>query len=99
MEKWKKSINRESIAAELMKDTKEQLPRMERDAQQEVAQNLIPVLLSARDAGQDMETAAWMWFFQWIEKWLGRDRFKQMIGDYLAGQGEDPSATGREIEQ
>jgi len=99
MEKWKKSLNREGIIAELMKDTKQQLPKMERDAQKEVAQNLIPVILSARDAGEDMETATWMWFFQWIEKWLGRDRFKQMIDDYFAKQKDNPSIAAKEIQE
>ena len=72
MEKWKKSLNRESIVAELMKDAKQQLPKLEKDAQMEVAQNLLPVILKAKEAGEDMETAAWKWFFQWIETWLDR---------------------------
>ncbi|HEY90514.1 MAG TPA: hypothetical protein G4O07_01650 [Dehalococcoidia bacterium] len=99
MEKWKKSLNREGIIAELMKDTKKQMPGMERNAQQVVAQNLIPVILSAKDAGEDMETAAWMWFFQWIEKWLGRDRFKKMIDDYFAKQEDKPSIAEQEIQK
>jgi len=99
MEKWKKSLNREGIIAELMKDAKQQLPKTERDAQQEVAKNLIPVILSAKEAGEDMETAAWMWFFQWIEKWLGRERFKKMIDDYFTKQEGDPSIAAKEIQE
>jgi triphosphoribosyl-dephospho-CoA synthetase len=84
MEKWQKSLNRETIAAELMKDAKQQMPKIEAAAQMEVAQNLLPVLLKAREAGEDMETAAWKWFFQWIETWLGRERFEHLVTEYLS---------------
>ena len=83
MEKWEKSIDRESIKAELMKDVKGHLPTMQSDAQIAVMSGLIPVLFSAKDAGQDMETTAWKWFFQWIEKYLGRERFEQLIDEYF----------------
>lgn len=96
MEKWKKSLNRESIVAELMKDAKQQLPKLEKDAQMEVAQNLLPVILKAKEAGEDMETAAWKWFFQWIETWLGRERFKHLVDDYFSEQkGSSGSAQRR----
>ena len=96
MEKWKKSLNRESIVAELMKDAKQQLPKLEEDAQMEVAQNLLPVILKAKEAGEDMETAAWKWFFQWIETWLGRERFKRLVDDYFSEQkGSSGSALRR----
>ena len=86
MEKWGKNINRETITAELMKDAKEQMPKIEAAAQMQVAQNLLPVLFKAKEAGQDMETAAWKWFFQWVETWLGRERFKALIEEYFAEQ-------------
>jgi hypothetical protein len=84
MEKWQKSLNRETIAAELMKDAKREGPRIQAQAQMTVAQNLLPVLFAARDAGQDMEAAAWKWFFNWIEGWLGREKFERMIREYLS---------------
>lgn len=84
MEKWKNTLNQETIKAELMKDVKSQLPKMEAEAQIEVGRNLLPVLLKAREAGEDMEAAAWKWFFQWIETWLGKERFEQLIKEYLA---------------
>jgi hypothetical protein len=88
MEKWGKSLDRETITAELMKDFKQQLPKVEADAQVEVAQNLLPVLLKARNAGEDMEAAAWKWFFQWIDKWLGREKFKRLVEEYFSEQKE-----------
>ena len=84
MEKWQKSLNPETITAELMKDTKAQIPKIGAAVQMEVGQNLLPVLLKAREAGEDMETAAWKWFFQWIETWLGPQRFERLVTEYLA---------------
>ncbi len=94
MEKWRKSINRETITAELMKDAKKEVPKIQAQAQMVVAQNLLPVLLAARDAGQDIEAAAWMWFFQWIEGWLGRERFKRMTKEYFL-KSEEISTTDK----
>jgi len=96
MEKWEKSLNRETITAELMKDVKGQLPKVEAAAQMQVAQNLLPVLFKAKEAGQDMETAAWKWFFQWVETWLGRERFKHLIEEYFAEQKGSLASTTKE---
>jgi hypothetical protein len=90
MEKWGKSLNRETITAEIMKDVKAQLPKIEAAAQMEVGRNLLPVILMARESGQDMEAAAWKWFFEWTEAWLGREKFKRFIDDYFAEQ-KNPS--------
>ena len=84
MEKWSKSLNRETISAEMMKDVKAQLPKIEAAAQMELAQSLLPVIFKARESGQDMEAAAWKWFFQWMETWLGSERFKRLIDEYFS---------------
>ena len=84
MEKWGKSLDREAITSELMKDVKEQLPKTANAAQMQVAQGLLPVLFTAREAGQDVEASAWKWFFKWMEDYLGRERFKQLIDEYFA---------------
>jgi hypothetical protein len=91
MEKWKKSLNPETITAELMKDARQQLPKIQAAVEIEVGQNLLPVLLKARDAGVDMETAAWKWFFQWIERWLGRERFRNLVTEYFS-EGKNTQA-------
>ena len=93
MEKWKKSLNRETITAELMKDAKQQLPKVQAEVQMGIAQGLLPVLLKAREVGEDMEAAAWKWFFQWMESWLGRNRFRQLIEEYFAEQKGRPAIT------
>ncbi len=84
MEKWSKSLDRESISAEMMKDVKAQLPKIQATAQMEVGQRLLPVILQAKESGQDMEAAAWRWFFQWMENWIGREKFISLINEYLS---------------
>jgi len=98
MQKWGKSLNRETITAELMKDVKGQLPDFEAAAQMEVAQNLLPVLFKAKEAGQDMETAAWKWFFQWVETWLGRERFENLVNGYMTERKRMPVGLTKENE-
>jgi hypothetical protein len=83
MEKWGKSINKDSITAELMKDVDAQLPKMEMEAKASVTRNLLPVLLSAQYAGEDVNTAAWKWFFQSIENWMGLEKFEHLITEYF----------------
>ena len=80
--KWGKSLNRETIAAEMMKDVKEQLPKIEAAAQMQVGQNLLPVILKARESGENMEIVAFMWYLEWMETWLGSDKFKRYIDKY-----------------
>jgi len=93
MEKWKKSINKDSITAELMKDVDENLPKMEMEAKASVTKNLLPVLLSAQAAGRDIDTAAWKWFFQSIESWIGQERFEHLVTEYI---GERKKALAEE---
>jgi hypothetical protein len=84
MEKWKTSLNSESIRAELMKDANEELPRLETEAKTKVIENLLPVLLSAQSAGVDMESAAWKWFFESIENLIGLEKFERYATEYFA---------------
>ena len=86
MEKWKTSLNSESIRAELMKDASEELPKIETEAKTKVMENLIPVLLSAQSAGEDMESAAWGWFFESIEKLIGLEKFERFATEYFAAR-------------
>lgn len=99
MEKWQKTINPETITAELMKDTKKEIPRIGSAAQIEVAQNLLPVLLKAREAGEDMETTAWKWFFQWAETFVGKERFIKWVTSYLSEQKNTQSGLIEEVKK
>jgi hypothetical protein len=99
MEKWQKIINPETIYGELLKETKAQIPRVGAEVQIQVAQNLLPVLLKAREGGEDMEAAAWKWFFQWAENYLGKDRFIRLVKDYLSEQENTQDSSTKEMKK
>ena len=83
MEKWVKKLDRMALTAELMKDLKGAMPVIETEAQVRFAQDLMPILWNARDAGQDMELAGWKWFLHFIDGRLGSQRFERMISEYM----------------
>jgi len=66
-----------------MKDASEELPKIETEAKTKVMENLIPVLLSAQSAGEDMESAAWGWFFESIEKLIGLENLSVSLQNIL----------------
>jgi hypothetical protein len=88
MEKWQKALNPENIKAELLKDVKEQIKKTENDTQITVGQKLLPIIVQASDAGEDMEAAAWQWFFHWAETLTGKEKFIKFVTKYLKDQGE-----------
>ena len=83
MQKWEKNLDRMALTAELMKDLKGEMPVIEIEAQVRFAQDLMPILWNARDAGQDMELAGWKWFLHFIDGRLGSQRFERMISEYM----------------
>ncbi len=88
MQKWEKNLDRMTLTAEIMKDIKGEMPVIQTEAQVRFAQDLMPILWHARDAGQDMELAGWKWFLHFIDVRLGRQRFKSMIDEYMAERGK-----------
>ena len=88
MQKWEKNLDRMALTAELMKDFKGEMPVIETEAQVRFAQDLMPILWNARDAGQDMELAGWKWFLHFIDGRLGNQRFERMISEYMAERGK-----------
>ncbi len=92
MEKWQKSLDQPAIEAEYLKDIKAQMPKIGSEAQMQVATGLLPVVLKAREAGENTENAAWMWFFQWIESWLGLEKFERLVTGYLAERKSNSGA-------
>ena len=88
MQKWEKNLDRMALTAELMKDIKGEMPVIQTEAQVRFAQDLMPILWNARDAGQDMELAGWKWFLHFIDGRLGSQRFERMINEYMAERGK-----------
>ncbi len=83
MQKWEQKLDRAALNKELMKDIKGEMPGIEAEARVRFAQELLPTLWRAKDAGQDMELAGWKWFLHFIEDRLGNQRFKQLVDDYM----------------
>lgn len=88
MQKWERNLDRMALTAELMKDIKGEMPVIETEAQVRFAQDLMPILWNARDAGQDMELAGWKWFLHFIDGRLGSQRFERMINEYMTKRGK-----------
>ena len=88
MQKWETNLDRMALTAELMKDIKGEMPVIETEAQVRFAQDLMPILWNAKDAGQDMELAGWKWFLHFIDGRLGSQRFERMINEYMAERGK-----------
>ena len=81
---WEKKLDRMTLTAELMKDTKGAMPVIQTEARVRFAQDLMSILWNARDAGQDMELAGWKWFLLFIDGRLGKQGFERMINEYMA---------------
>jgi hypothetical protein len=82
MEKWEKEIDREKLSQIILDQSRKQLPKIESEALQQMAQGLMPILWRARDAGADAELEAWLWFFSLIERQLGSEKFDRFISEY-----------------
>ena len=84
MQKWEKRLDRAALNAELMKDIKGEMPVIEAEAQLRFAQDLLPTLWKAREAGQDMELAGWKWFLHFIDNRLGNQGFDRLVNEYMS---------------
>ena len=84
IQKWEKSLDRAALNAELLKDIKGEMPVIEAEAQLRFAQNLLPTLWKAREAGQDMELAGWKWFLNFIDNRLGNQGFDRLVNEYMS---------------
>lgn len=84
MQKWETKLDRIALSQELMKEAQRQMPAAKLEVSQRLAQGLIPLLLEARDAGEDMDIAGWKWFLSLIEAQLGSEKFEYIISEYLA---------------
>ena len=83
MQKWEKNLDRTALGREFIKDMEKQMPAIEDEARRRTAEGLLPVLWSARDAGQDMELAGWKWFLQFMEEELGSSKFEYVVKEYM----------------
>jgi len=91
MQRWEKQLaNREDLTQALSEDTKKKAEFTKMQTLTQVAGGLLPHLWVAKDAGEDIESAGWRWFFSIVENVLGSEKFKRFLGAYLAEREGKP---------
>ena len=83
MQVWEQKLDTEGLKAEIMKDMKGAMPGIVDEARVKFAQELLPTLWRARDAGQDMEIEGWKWFLHFIDNRLGEEAFERLVNNYM----------------
>ncbi len=82
---WLKGLSlTESTQQPFLEDAKKKAEHAKVQALDQTVHGLLPCLLAARDAGEDIEYSGWRWFFQVLERALGgRDKFNRFIKRYF----------------
>ena len=83
MQKWEKELDREGLSRAIAQKTKEEAEAVKQQVVTSLVRDLVPKLLEAKDAGQDVEYASWKWFFSIMESTLGRDKLRALWDRYL----------------
>ena len=79
-----------------MKDVKGKMGVIEAEALQS-AQGLLTTLWQAKDDGQDLEVAGWKWFFTYLDKRLGDQRFEILVDSYMRERKKLLAAPAAEV--
>jgi hypothetical protein len=91
MQRWEKQLaTREDLSKALTEDAKKKAEVAKTHTLTQVAGGLLPTLWVAKDAGEDIESAGWKWFFSIVENVLGSEKFKRFLGAYLAEREGKP---------
>lgn len=83
LQKWEKETDRGALNRALKEKAKKEAEAIKGQALTSVAEDLLPRLWKARDAGDDVEYEGWRWFFSIVENTLGSEKFKRFIQQYL----------------
>ncbi len=83
MQKWEKETDRRVLNRALKEKAKKETEAIKGQALTTVAEDLLPRLWKARDAGDDIEYEGWRWFLSIVENTLGSEKFKQFLHKYL----------------
>lgn len=90
MQKWDKETDRGVLNRALKEKAKKEAEAIKGQALTSVAEDLLPRLWKARDAGEDIEYAGWRWFFSIIEATLGSEKFRKFFKQYMEEQAGKP---------
>jgi len=82
LQKWEKETDRGVLNRALKKKAKKDADDIRGLALSRVAEDLLPRLWKAQDAGDDIEYEGWRWFFSIVENALGSKKFKRFLGKY-----------------
>ncbi len=82
LQKWEKETDRGVLNRALKKKAKKEAEAIKGQALTSMAEDLLPRLWKARDAGDDIEYEGWRWFFSIVEKTLGSKKLKRFLDKY-----------------
>ncbi|MDP2919615.1 MAG: hypothetical protein Q8O43_05315 [Dehalococcoidia bacterium] len=89
LQKWEKETDRGVLDHALKEKAKKEAEAIKRQALTSVAEDLLPRLWKARDAGDDIEYEGWRWFLSIVESTLGSEKFKRFLERYKTeGKGK-----------
>jgi hypothetical protein len=83
LQKWEKETDRGVLNRALKEKAEKEAETIKGQALTSVAEDLLPRLWKARDAGDDIEYAGWKWFFSIVENALGSKKLKRFLKQYL----------------
>ena len=95
MQRWDKELDRGALSKALKARAKKEAEVAKEQTVTMLAQDLLPTLWKAVDAGEELEYSGWSWFFRLVESSLGTNKFQNFIVRYLKereGQPELESA-------
>jgi hypothetical protein len=90
LQKWEKETDRGVISRALKEKARKEAEAAKAQALTSVAEDLLPRLWKARDAGDDIEYEGWRWFFSIVENTLGSEKFKRFLNKYLKDREGKP---------
>jgi len=80
---WEKKTDRGVLNHALKEKARKEAEAIKEQALTSVAEDLLPRLWRARDAGDDIEYEGWRWFLSIVENTLGSEKFKRFLRQYL----------------
>jgi hypothetical protein len=87
---WEKETDRGVLSRALKEKARKQAETIRGEALTSVAEDLLPRLWKARDAGDDIEYAGWKWFLSIVENTLGSEKLKRFLKQYLSERERQP---------
>jgi len=83
MQRWDKELDRGALSKALKERAKKEAEAAKEQTVTMLAQDLLPTLWKAVDAGEELEYSGWRWFFRLVETSLGSDKFQRYLVNYL----------------